>query len=269
MSDSLRYIPNGGQTYQPVQDNIHVPFKAYDAPVKPSPLLPPLELSDEAVEKGYALPSQKQHFLPGVTAEMMDWFWANMEKCYYLWAPGSHKKFSWVRSPAEYGMGGSALMIAESCEPGLAVFGGEGVTIERLPFEEFYPFKTCLAHAICEGVYNDKRELVDSTIHLWEDTEGGLNHITATVSNTRCSMPPSFVLEVLKADPNAKLVPNWATEHEDYEASQWPVFLPTLYGLWKDHPDPSQNVFCDLTVIRGADGKFRYARDNGPVTLAE
>ena len=63
MSDSLRYIPNGGQTYQPVQDNIHVPFKAYDPPAKPSPLLPPLELSDETVEKGYALPSQKQHFL--------------------------------------------------------------------------------------------------------------------------------------------------------------------------------------------------------------
>ncbi|MBQ1516429.1 MAG: glycogen debranching protein, partial [Lachnospiraceae bacterium] len=92
---------------------------------------------------------------------------------------------------------------------------------------------------------------------------------TATVSNTRCSMPPSFVLEVLKADPNAKLVPNWATEHEDYEASQWPVFLPALYGLWKDHPDPSQNVFCDLTVIRGTDGRFRYARENGPVTLSE
>ena len=46
MSDSLSYIPNGGQTYQPVQDNIHVPFKAYDPPAKPSPLLPPLELSD-------------------------------------------------------------------------------------------------------------------------------------------------------------------------------------------------------------------------------
>ena len=267
MQNNSAYIPNGGQTYQPIQDNIHVPFKEYTPPAKPEPLLPPMELSKEAIEKGYALPSQKQHFLPGLTAEMLDWFWANMEKCYYLWAPGSHKKFAWVKSPAQYGMNDSALMIAESCEPGLAVFGGEGVTIHRLPFTDFYPFTTCLEHAICEGVFNDKGELVDSTIHLWEDVPGGVNHITATVSNTKCSMPPSFVLDILKEDPNAKLVPNWATEHEDYEASQWPVFLPTIYELWKDHPDPSQNVKCDLTVIRGEDGRFRYAAENGPVTL--
>lgn len=260
------YIPNAGQTYQPVQKNIHVPFKAYTPPAKPAPLLPLLELSDEAVEKGYELSSQKQHFLPGVTAEMLDWFWANMEKCYYLWAPGSHKKFAWVRSPAEHGMN-SALMIAESCEPGLAVFGGEGITIERLPFREFYPFKTCLGHAICEGVFNRLGELVDSTIHLWEDTEGGLNHITATVTNTKCSMPPDFVLDVLKEDPDAKLVPNWATEHEDYEASQWPVFLPALYSLWKDHPDPTQSVRWDLTVVCGEDGHFCYARENTPVQV--
>ena len=265
MPETTRYIPNGGQTYQPVQENIHVPFKSFVPPAKPSPLLPPMELTEEAVAKGYVLPSQKQHFLPGVTAAMMDWFWVNMEKCYYLWAPGAHKKFSWVRTPAEYGLDRSAHMIAESCEPGLAVFGGEGVIIERLPFEEFYPFKTCLAHAICEGVYNEKRELVDSTIHLWEDTEGGLNHITATVANSRCSMPPSFILDILKEDPNAKIVPNWATEHEDYEASQWPVFLPKLYDLWKDHPDPTQNVSFDLTVTQGDDGRFRYARENGPV----
>ena len=59
----------------------------FDPPAKPDPLLPPLELTDEAIAKGYALPSQKQHFLPGVTSEMMDWFWANMVKGYYLWAP--------------------------------------------------------------------------------------------------------------------------------------------------------------------------------------
>ena len=267
MTDTPRYIANAGQTYQPAQDNIHVPFKAFTPPAKPTPLLPALELTDEAVAKGYELPSQKQHFLPGVTAEMLDWFWANMEKCYYLWAPGSHKKFTWVRTPVEYGMEASAHMIAESCEVGVAVFGGEGVTIERLPLAEFYPFTSCLEHVICEGVFNDKRELVDATIHMWEDTPGGINHITATVNNTHCSMPPAFILDILRENPDAKLVPNWATDHEDYEASQWPVFLPTLFGLWKDHPDPSQNVHCDLSVVRGADGRYRYAHENGPVTL--
>ena len=260
------YTPNCGQTYLPVQDNINVPFVPYDPPAKPDPLLPQLELTQEAIDKGYVLPSQKQHFLPGVTAEMMDWFWANMEKCYYLWAPGSHKKFTWVKSPVQYGMENSVHMIAESCEPGLAVFGGEGVEIHRLVLKDFYPLTTCLKHVICEGVFNDLGELVDSTIHMWEDTEGGCLHITATVSNAKASAPPGFIIEMLKADPNVKIVPNWATEHEDYEASQWPVFLPKLFELWEKHPDPSQNVRCNLEVVE-KDGKFEYVEQNGPVTL--
>ena len=104
MSETVKYVANGGQTYLPCQDNVNVPFAAYEKPEKPNPLLPELELNQDAIDKGYVLPSQKQHFLPGVTSEMMDWFWANMEKGYYLWAPGSHKKFTWVKTPVEYGM---------------------------------------------------------------------------------------------------------------------------------------------------------------------
>ena len=71
-------------------------------------------------------------------------------------------------------------------------------------------------------------------------------------------MPPGFILDILKKDPDAQLVPNYATDHEDYEASQWPVFLPKLYELWKGHPDPSQNVQCDLSVKWGDDGRLHY-----------
>ena len=60
---------------------------------------------------------------------MLDWFWANMEKGYYLWAPGSHKRFSWVKSPASVGMDKSVHMIAESCAKGRSVFGGDGIEI--------------------------------------------------------------------------------------------------------------------------------------------
>lgn len=92
----MNYIPNGGQTYQPFQDNTKIGFVPYEKPQKPQPLLPELELSPKFAEMGFELPSQKQHFLPGVNAEMMDWFWANMEKCYYLWAPGSQDRKSVV-----------------------------------------------------------------------------------------------------------------------------------------------------------------------------
>ena len=267
MENNTGYIATAGQTYIPFQENIHTDLLPFDPPAKPDPLLPELELTDEAIEKGYALPSQKQHFLPGVTSEMMDWFWANMEKGYYLWAPGSHKRFSWVKTPVEYGMEDSVHMIAETTAKGLPVFGGEGVQIHRLHLDEFYPCKTALKHVICEGVFNDLGEFVDSTIHEWEDVPGGIVHITATVSNTKCSMPPGFVLKMIEEDPNVKIVPNWATDHEDYEASQWPIFLPKLYELWKNHPDPAQNVQCNLEVALGEDGKYHYIVENGPVQI--
>ncbi len=258
MADKSLYIASAGQTHIPFQENTEVPFAKYTKPAKPEPPIAPLVLSNEAIEKGFILASQKQHYLPGVTAEMLDWFWANMEKGYYLWAPGSHKRFNWLRTPYEYGFEDSVHVIAETTDPSLPVFGGEGVEIHRLHLKDFYPFTRSLKHVICEGVFNDLGELVDSTIHEWQDVEGGIVHITATVQNSRATMPPKFIVDILAKDPNAKLVPNYATDHEDYEASQWPVFLPKLYEIWKDHPDPSQNVKVNLEVECGKDGKYRY-----------
>lgn len=86
-----KYTANAGQTYMPVQDNIHIDFLPYTTPAKPSPLLKTYELKPSYIEKGFIIASQKQHFLPGLTAQMLDWFWANMEKGYYLWAPGHIK----------------------------------------------------------------------------------------------------------------------------------------------------------------------------------
>ncbi len=37
-----------------------------------------------------------------------------------------------------------------------------------------------------------------------------------------------------------------------------------LYELWKDHPDPSQSVPCDLRVRKTPDG-WAYLAENGPV----
>ena len=263
----MTYIANGGQTYLPITDNINVDFLPFERPAKPSPLLPELELNPKAIEKGYVLPSQKQHFLPGVTSEMMDWFWANMEKCYYLWAPGSHKRFNWVKTPVEVGLEKSVIMIAESVGKGIPVFGGEGIEIHRLALKDFFPFKSTLKHIICEGIYNDAGELFDSTTHMWEDVPGGCVHITATVANSNASMPPQFILDLIKKDPNVKITPNYATDHEDFEASRWPVFLPKLYELWKDHPDPSQNVQCCLEVEQVGEYEYRYVKENGPVVL--
>ena len=255
----MEYIPNGGQTYMPFQNNIHVPTLPFTPLAAPDPAYPALELTEAAKEQGYVITSQAQHFLPGVTEKMMDWWWANMEKGYYLWAPGSHKRFNWVRSPGEVGFLHSAHMISEAMVPGKPVFGGSGIQINRLGLEWFF-FTTHLSHVIVEGVFNGKGEFVDSTVHMWEDSQGGCNHVVAAVANTRCSEPPAFVLE----DPASAPTPADAAHHSEYEASRWPVFLPALYHLWEGHPDPSQNVACDLTVAEGQEGLY-YPTENGPV----
>lgn len=260
----MEYYANGGQTYLPFLENTHVDTLPYTPLERPQPPLPDLELNDAARAKGWVLNAQHQHVLPGVTAAMLDWWWANMEKGYYLWAPGSHKRFSWVREPWKYGFVHSAHMISESVGKDAPVFGGSGVQIDRLDLS-WFPFTTHLEHVICEGIFNGKGEFVDATIHMWQDCPGGCVHMDAAVANPGITEPPAFLLEMLATDPDCRPVPPSATDHGEYEAARWPVFLPKLYELWKDHPDPSQSVPCDLRVTERPDGTLEYIGENGPV----
>ena len=261
----MEYAANAGQTYMPFKENIHIPTLPYTPLDPPEPPLAAPVLNDMALERGWVLSSFSQHMLPGVTSEMLDWWWANMEKGYYLWAPGSHKRFSWVREPWKAGFLRSAHMISESVGEGVPVFGGNGVQINRLDLG-WFPFTEALDHVIVEGVFNAKDEFVDMTVHMWQDVPGGCAHLTAAVADPGLTEPPQFILEMLAEDPEAKPVPPSATDHGEYEASRWPVFLPKLYELWKDHPDPTQSVPCDLTVVRTAGGALAYRAENGPIT---
>lgn len=259
---NINYIPNAGQTYMPFQDNTNVSTLEFKALEKPQPLMCSLELKDEFVEKGFIGTEECQHFIPGVTAEMLDWFWANMEKCYYLWAPGAHKRFSWVKSPVEYGFLNSAHMISEAMVPGKPVFGGNGVVINRFDLS-WFPFTTALEHVIVEGILNDKNEIVDINIHMWENVEGGIIHVTSAAVNTRLSEPPAFIKESLDSMPTNED----RAIHAEYEAAMWPVFLPKMYDLWINHPDLSQNVQCDLRVKKTESGTLEYLCENGPLII--
>ena len=99
----ITYTANAGQTYMPFQENVLVKPLPFTPLSRPDPEIPALELNPMALENKWIIKEQCQHFLPGVSPEMLDWFWANMEKGYYLWAPGSHKRFNWVKTPWQYG----------------------------------------------------------------------------------------------------------------------------------------------------------------------
>ena len=53
----MDYIPNGGQTYMPFQENIHVPTLPFTPLDPPSPAYPALELTRESAKHGYVITS--------------------------------------------------------------------------------------------------------------------------------------------------------------------------------------------------------------------
>ena len=259
------HLTTAGQSYFPYQDNIYAKTLPFTPPPKPIPEIPPLELNAMALENGWVIQQEKQHFIPGVTVRMLDWWWSNMEKGYYLWAPGSHKRFNWVREPWRYGFVNSAHCIAESVGEGYAVFGGNGIQINRLDMD-YFPFTEALEHVIVEGVFNDLGEFIDMTVHMWDACVGGCRHITAAVANPYASEPPRFVIEMMKAGGKPPIAPS-STDHCEYEAGRWSLFLPQLYQLWDSHPDPTQNVFYDLSVRKNAQGQWEYVHENGPIVF--
>lgn len=104
---------------------------------------------------------------------------------------------------------------------------------------------------------------------MWDACEGGIRHVTAAVEATDVHEPPHFVKEMLAEDPDADLVAPSKTDHAEYEASRWPEFLPELYNLWKDHPDPCQNYKPNLEVRKTGPETWVYTHANGPIIYEE
>jgi hypothetical protein len=242
--DETKYIPNGGQTAVPPTSNINVPRMAFTPTPRPNPPLPPFEFRTKWKQEGWSIFWDTQHELHGVSPHMIDWFWANMEKCYFLWAPGDHKWFEWIVPPSKVGLVGSALRAYEHAYPGSPVLGP--LSVERKDMS-WYPFTTALSHVILE--YRPP-EWLFAVIHQWETADyGSLHRMTGIAKGGILS---------------ASHYEDSKVDHPEYEEARWCDFLPQLYHLWKDHPDPSQNVQFDLRVKKLPDGEWAYVSENKP-----
>ena len=261
LKNSCKYMANGGQSgYPSANRETHHPG-GWDTPLRPDPLLPDLKLNEAHRNFFFVTPSI-QHFFPGVRAEMIDWFWAKMEKGYYLWGPGAHKMFRWVKEPWKYGHVGSSHIIAENLYEGGPIIDFSDSPMVRLDMTEF-PFDYALEHVLMEGRFDEQTgKVINNNVHMWEDCNGGCIHITAMIQSTD-SLPagvtPEMLIQELSSPPEVGYL------HPDFEAARWPQFLPTLFNLWKDHPDPTQNVQMDLSVRQIKDGVWTYVHKNGPV----
>lgn len=259
--EKLDYVASAGQSgYPEANRTTHHP-RDWEMPQRPEPPLPEPVLDDEHSNFFFISPPV-QHFLPRVTAEMIDWFWSNMEKCYYLWGPGAHKMFRWVREPWKYGYVGSSLIIAENLYEGGPIIDFSDTPMIRLDMNEF-PFDYALEHVLMEGRLDEESgKVINNNIHMWQDCDGGSVHITCMIQSADALPPgvtPEMMIQELSSPPEVGYL------HPDFEAARWPKFLPTLFELWKGHPDPTQNVLFDLSVRKNEMGSWAYVHENGPV----
>lgn len=165
--------------------------------------------------------------LVGVTPEMIDWWWVNMEKGYPLWEPTDHKSFVWEVPPPVGGYLGAIQIAEEAMRPMPAM----KIRI-RWDDPKDCPIPVMYEHAIVASGIDEQGNVMAMILHQWERSPRG----TRMHSTMRFFGPvPPAVPEIWKA-------------HDRAEVSTFPTFLPDLYRLWQVVKDPTINRQCSLKV---------------------
>jgi succinate dehydrogenase / fumarate reductase flavoprotein subunit len=161
----------------------------------------------------------------GVTPEMIDWWWVNMEKGYPLWEPNDHKSFVWEVPPPLGGYLGAIQIAEESMGP----MPPMKIRI-RWDDPDSCPIPRTYEHAIVASGINAEGEVQAMILHEYEKSPRG----TRMRSTMRFLGPvPPGLSEIWKM-------------HDRAEVSTFTRFLPDLYRLWQAVKDPAINRQCTL-----------------------
>lgn len=163
--------------------------------------------------------------LVGVTPEMIDWWWVNMEKGYPLWEPNDHKSFVWEVPPPVGGYLGAIQIAEEKMGP----MPPMKIRI-RWDDPDSCPIPRTYEHAIVASGVDPKGNVGAMILHEWERSPRG----------TRMRSTMRFFGPVPPALPEI-----WKN-HDRAEVSTFPKFLPDLYRLWQAVKDPTINRQCSL-----------------------
>ncbi|MDM7997247.1 MAG: FAD-binding protein [Acidobacteriota bacterium] len=163
--------------------------------------------------------------LVGVTPEMIDWWWVNMEKGYPLWEPNDHKSFVWEVPPPVGGYLGAIQIAEEKMGP----MPPMKIRI-RWDDPDSCPIPRTYEHAIVASGIDPEGRVGAMILHEWEKSPRG----TRMRSTMRFLGPvPPGLPEIWK-------------QHDRAEVSTFPNFLPDLYRLWQAVKDPAINRQCSL-----------------------
>jgi len=190
------------------------------------------------------------HIIPGVTAEMLDWWWVNMEKGYELWCPDEHKGFKWEVKPPLGGHIGAVQIATESIDYSPVM----DIRIEWVDpnlgtkeQKDFWKYEHLLTAA---GPTDPQSGSQPSVVlsHQWEPIPGGCKMrscMHALPGGPPGGHPPGPV----PPHPSGKKPTGggWPA-HNIAEVSTFKAFLPALWGIWQAVSDPSINRQCSLKI---------------------
>lgn len=189
--------------------------------------------------------------LDGITAEMVDWHFANMEKDYNLWHPEHHRKFDWLVAPStEHFVG--AVQVARQTN----AFGAEYQALLRWDdistMPEIYNEAVVYDHAVLVGRVGDEGDEVypempakSYVLHQWSATDRGVE-----------GKSTMFPIEALPLETKLKVGGTWAI-HATEEMTNLQKFLAQLYQLWLPLKDTSYSLSWCLKIEK-TDTGFRY-----------
>ena len=179
-------------------------------------------------EKGWVTINIKLH---GVTPDMIDWWWVNMEKGFVLWHPEDHKGFEWEVPPGVDSHIGAIQIAPQS-------HGGEALRRPRIRWDDPATLTSDIVdivvydHLLVGASINPEGKVQAYRIHQYEAVDYGTRMRSAAIS----------------------LVP-WPREagmawgkHCTSEMGAFPRFLPELYKMWQVVKDPTINRQCCLKI---------------------
>lgn len=189
------------------------------------------------------------HIIPGVTAEMLDWWWVNMEKGYELWCPDEHKGFRWEIKPPLGGHIGAVQIATESIDYSPV----RDIRIEwvdpNLGTQEQKDFWTYehLLTASTTGSQPGTQPGIELS-HQWEAIPGGCK-MRSCMHRFRGPPPgdPSAGSEPPHPSGKKPSGGGWRA-HNIAEVGTFKAFLPALWGIWQAVPDPAINRQCSFKI---------------------
>ena len=159
------------------------------------------------MSKGKTIDLVVDHELPGVTPEMIDWWWDNIDTTerYNLWHPKDHHDFEWEVSPKNGHIGAIHRVVEDIGISTTLRIRWEDPSTSPIPIE--------YDHALLGSILDKTDNPTSWVLHEYESIENGTK--LRTTFRLPAKIPKPFI-EALR-------------KHNQEEISEFVNFLPRLF----------------------------------------